>query len=250
MKGCKELTENASLFQHQLEQLAREEGADLFGVADLMQARSFIREQGGDYACKFGRAISVGIRLSDAIVDDLHKHNDTRVILAYDELYTRVNSHLDQISSTIANRILLEGYHACAVAASDMVDSDRLTGLISHKLVANLAGLGWIGKSCLLITPSYGPRVRFSSILTDAPLEVGTVTDSNCNGCTQCLEICPVNAFTGASFDPSEPREARFHAHLCDAYMTKRQTAFGRQGLCGLCVYVCPHGRLHPDVVR
>ncbi len=35
-----------------------------------------------------------------------------------------------------------------------------------------MAGLGRIGKSCLLITPEAGPRVHWATVLTDAPMQV------------------------------------------------------------------------------
>jgi epoxyqueuosine reductase QueG len=36
-----------------------------------------------------------------------------------------------------------------------------------------LAGLGWIGKSCSLISPHFGPRLRLVTVLTNAPLKAG-----------------------------------------------------------------------------
>jgi len=109
-------------------------------------------------------------------------------------------------------------------------------------LVAHLAGLGWIGKSCLLITPQYGPRVRLASILTDAPLESGELLPSECGGRRDCVEVCPPKAITGVPFRPSEPRDVRFRAQLCRDYSRRRAQLLG-EGICGLCVYICPYGR-------
>ena len=102
--------------------------------------------------------------------------------------------------------------------------------------------LGWIGKSCLLITPEYGPRVRLATILTDAPLDAGSPAGERCSECKACVDRCPVGAFSGAEFDPSQPREARFNAHLCREYGRNREEKLG-EGLCGLCVFICPYGR-------
>ena len=44
-----------------------------------------------------------------------------------------------------------------------------------HKTAANMAGLGFIGKSVLFISNEFGPRVRLATVLTDAPLNVGTM---------------------------------------------------------------------------
>jgi len=225
-----------------LEKMAKELGADLFGIADLTVAQAFVCKQGGEYLRKFSRAISIGVRLLDAVVDELYRHEDPAAIYTYTALYNSVNSSLDHVGLLLAKRIQEKGYRAYAIPASQTVDSDKLIGVFSHKLAANLAGLGWIGKSCLLITPSYGPRVRFATILTDALLKAGSQIDEKCNDCRECMDICPVKAFTGASFDPSKPREVRFNAHLCRSYRKKREERLG-EGYCGLCVYVCPHGR-------
>ncbi|NIO36787.1 epoxyqueuosine reductase, partial [Candidatus Bathyarchaeota archaeon] len=52
----------------ELERTAKELGADLFGVADLTVAQDFICKQGGEHLRRFPRAISIGIRLLDAVV--------------------------------------------------------------------------------------------------------------------------------------------------------------------------------------
>ncbi len=106
-----------------------------------------------------------------------------------------------------------------------------------------MAGLGWIGKSCLLVTPDHGPRVRWVTVLTDAPLEpTGSPMEPRCGECTACVDIYPVPAFTGRIFSPDEPREARFNAAACDRYFKEREKNDG-VATCGLCVWVSPHGR-------
>jgi len=215
----------------------------LFGVADLTSAIEFICRQGGEPLKGFPKAISIGIRLTDAVVNELHRHDDPETILPYEKEYFSVNSRLDNVAAQLARTIREENYLAYPILASQTIDSDRLTGLISHKLVANLAGLGWIGKSCLLITREYGPRVRLTSVLTDAPLRTGLRIGTDCDKCDACVRTCPARALTGATFNPSEPREVRFRAHLCNSYMKKREGRVGQEGLCGFCVYVCPYGR-------
>jgi len=228
-------------FQACLERTAREHGADLFGVADLTPVIDFICRQGGEGLREFPRAISIGIRLTDAVVNELHRHDDPAAILPYEIEYFSVNSRLDNAAALLTKTIQEEGYLAYAIPASQTIDSALLTGLISHKLVANLAGLGWIGKNCLLITREYGPRLRLSSVLTDAPLTTGAGMGMGSNDCDACVRTCPVMAFTGAPFNSLEPREVRFNAHLCSSYMKKRTGRLGEEGLCGLCLYVCPH---------
>lgn len=226
--------------------MAKKLGADLFGVADLTVAQDFVCKQGGEHLRKFPRAVSIGIRLPNAVVDELYRHEDPEVAHAYRTLYNFVNSRLDNIASALAKRIQEKGYQAFPVPASQNIDREKFIGVFSHKLAANLAGLGWIGKSCLLITPNYGPRVRFATILTDMPLKAGSMIIGKCGDCMACVNICPAKAFTGASFDPSEPREARFNANSHSDYSRKRREKLG-EGICGLCVYICPHGRSNKE---
>jgi len=228
-------------FQETLRKKAEDQGIDLFGVADLTIAKEFLCEQGGDYLKIFPRAISIGIRLLDTVVGELHQHEDQAVIFTYRSHYNTVNAHLDQAALSLSKDVQQQGYKAYPIPASQLINPQKLIGVISHKLVAHLAGLGWIGKSCLLITPEYGPRVRFATIVTDAPLETGSPVPDRCGECRKCVDICPVKAFTGAPFDPSEPREKRVKAILCKEYNDKRREKLG-EGLCGLCVYVCPYG--------
>jgi epoxyqueuosine reductase QueG len=85
--------------------------------------------------------------------------------------------------------------------------------------------------------------VRWATVLTDAPLEVtGGPTEQRCGTCRECVEICPAQAYTGEPYRLGEPREVRFAAHKCSKYFDKMQEVKG-VSVCGLCLYVCPHGR-------
>jgi epoxyqueuosine reductase len=164
-------------------------GADFFGVADLTPAREFIVAQGGEFLGRFPRAVSVGIRLPEGIVDELPRHADPAVALTYNFLvYSTVNSALDRIALAVSRELQGAGFAALPVPTTQTVDAARYTGLFSQKLAAHLAGLGWIGKSCLLITPDHGPRVRWVSVLTGAPLAPGAPMEERCRSCKLCVE--------------------------------------------------------------
>ena len=218
-------------------------GADYFGVADLSPAQELVEEQGGGMMAQFPRAISVGVVMPFAIVDQLPRHEEKAVALAYrSHSYDILNFRLDEIASRLSSTLQREGYRAFPVRASQIVDEERLYGLFSHKLAAHLAGLGWIGKSCLLVTPEVGPRVRWASILTDAPLAAGQPLPERCGECMACVEACSAHAFTGKNFQADEPSAVRFDVFKCHEYLHwhKRQM---NVRVCGMCVYVCPHGR-------
>ena len=232
-------------FVESLHQDALALGADYFGIADLSPGRELVLEQGGEMIAQFPRALSVGVAMPSAIVDQLPRHQEKAVALAYrSHGYDILNDRLDQITSRLAGIVGRNGYRAFPVRASQTADSKRLIGLFSHKLAAHLAGLGWIGRSCLLVTRERGPRVRWATVHTDAPLPAGTPMEVRCGDCRECVDACPVGAFTGRLFSPAEPREARFDVFKCQRYLGRHQELPDVDDtVCGMCVYACPHGK-------
>lgn len=229
--------------QARLNELANEMGADFFGAADLAPARDAIIEQGGTFVGSFPRALSVGVGLFSAIVDQLPNRADRAVAMTYRQhCYDLINTRLDLITSRLSSELERNGHQALPVPASQTVNDERLLSIFSNKMAAHLAGLGWIGKSCLLVTPEVGPRVRWATVLTDAPLETGRPMANGCGECSACVDICPPQAFTGRAFHADEPRESRFDAHKCSHYFDE-MIAEGGPPVCGMCLYVCPHGR-------
>jgi len=231
--------------ENQLRVSAMTWGADYFGIADLSPAHDTILEQGGTEIADYTRSVSVGIALFHPIVDQLPRRQERAVAFNYrSHCYEVINARLDEIISRIASVLQREGYRAFPVQATKRVDDDRICGVFSHKLSAHLAGLGWIGKNCLLITPDMGPRVRWATVLTDAALATtGRPIDERCADCRECVDICPVKAFTGQPFRAWEPRSARFDARKCDRYFSKMREKEVETAVCGLCLYACPYGR-------
>lgn len=213
------------------------------GVADLAPAHGFILEQGGPVVAGFPRCVSLGIDLLDSIVDRLPEKNRYGNADNY-RMHANevVNNRLEIAASEIASLLQRKGHAALPMSKMVKAENHDFTAIFSHKLGAHLAGLGWIGKNCMLITPGHGPRVRWATVLTDAPLApTGTPMDQRCGGCMECVKICPAQAYTGRNFVESEPREARFDAakckDFCDAMVER-----GEPRVCGLCLYVCPYG--------
>ncbi|MBL0712967.1 MAG: epoxyqueuosine reductase, partial [Desulfosarcina sp.] len=70
-------------------------------------------------------------------------------------------------------------------------------GGIFLKDAAVMAGLGCIGKNNLVITPEYGPRIRFRSLLLNREAKItGPLEFNPCEGCNQpCRKACPIKAF-------------------------------------------------------
>src|SRR4030042_5597859 len=108
-----------------------------------------------------------------------------------------MNARLDDIALRLSNLLVSDGLAAYPIPASQRNGRDRMQSIFSHRMAAHLAGLGWIGKNCCLITPIAGPRVRLVTVLTDAPLAPGSPMDSRCGDCTACVDACPPHAIKG-----------------------------------------------------
>lgn len=217
---------------------------DFFGVADITSARAAVRAQGGDEIGAFPRAVSIGKVLVHAIVNMLDDPADRKAAELYRHYcYDLVNDLLDKTALRIASLLQAAGYAALPIpAAPRAVDGDRLCAVFSNKLAAHMAGLGWIGKSCLLVTPEVGPRVRWATILTNAPLSpTGKPMPQRCGDCRVCIDACPARAFTGRAFHAGEERDARFDAFACNRHMRTIKEEIGHR-VCGLCLKVCPYG--------
>jgi epoxyqueuosine reductase len=115
-------------------------------------------------------------------------------------------------------------------------------GPVPERELAQLAGLGWIGKNMMLINPTIGSFTFIGVVLTDAALEPDLPFEADrCGSCQRCLEACPTQAFAG-------PRD--LDARACISYLTiERRGEFTRAEQsqigewifgCDICQDVCP----------
>jgi len=208
-------------------------------------------------------AVTIGIRLSDAVIDEI----SDKPTYTYFHHYRTVNALLDQIALRGVLFLQERGYNAVAVPASQTVNDldEPYCGIFPHKTAAVLAGLGRIGKNGLFIHDVFGPRVRLATILTDLELpcymkpeyaafqpledETGYSMKSSCAGCNKCVEVCPAMALTGKEWYEGMPRDELVDARACSEYMNKNFKHIGRGSVCGICIKVCP-SRRKPESFR
>ena len=69
---------------------------------------------------------------------------------------------------------------------------------VMERALAEKAGLGWIGKNCMVINSTAGSWFFLGEIYTNLPLPVDASEEPNqCGECTACLKVCPTDAFVG-----------------------------------------------------
>ena len=162
---------------------------------------------------------------------------------AYAQAYTSVNLRINDIAGQLAAAIGDEGFQAVALAASERTDPVNIRGDFPHKTAATLAGIGWVGRHCQLITRNFGPWVRLGTVFTDMPLPCGKpLTRGFCGSCRACVEACPAGALSGKDWHPGIAREEILNAVACDQWKKTHYFAFNNGHNCGICSAVCPHG--------
>ncbi len=151
----------------------------------------------------------------------------------------REYSHEAAIVMQVAAYIRNLGYEAVA--------SMNDTGLVIPYAVK--AGLGEYARNQLVITPEFGPRLRFSKIFTNLPLSHDAAKTLGvrafCDICTACADACPVKALPYGPPTDTQPnvsaikgvRKWTSDAEKCFGFWAKLASD------CAICMRVCPFNR-------
>jgi epoxyqueuosine reductase QueG len=213
-------------------------GADLVGVAETGPLKGeYLNPL--DLLESYPRAISIGLELPKAVLASIQD----RPTPLYKSAYQTANQILDMIAFKTAIFLQRDGFDSLPIPASQVLDRQNWLGAISHKAVACLAGLGWQGKSLLLVTPQFGSRVRLATILTDAPLAFDEPIKNRCGICKRCQEACPAQAIKGAGTqDHYKDREEALFLDRCAEKLVRDFAVLPEIGteICGICIKVCP----------
>ena len=128
-------------------------------------------------------------------------------------------------------------------------------GPLLERPLAARAGLGWLGKSTMLLAPGFGPWVLLGAIATTLVIAPDPPLQKSCGSCTRCIVACPTGAIA--------PNGGVLDSRLCISYHTIESRApiprelrrdfrdwiFG----CDECLDSCPVGATnmasHPDLV-
>lgn len=208
-----------------------ENGASQVGFADLSELATDNMRSG------------VSIILS--IPGDIIRSISDGPNIKYYNCYYELNNKLDYLAESGAQFIRAKGYEAIAQTTGYVKEFENYRTQLPHKTIATLAGLGWIGKSALLVTKKYGSAIRLSSILTNMPLNYGVpIKKSMCpRGCNICMDACPGEAISGKLWDQKTDRDEFFDLLKCreKARQLARERIKKEITLCGKCIEVCPY---------
>ncbi len=140
---------------------------------------------------------------------------------------------LQRLADAITQRIGPFGYRV-------FVDSAP----VMERHIAELAGLGWIGKNALLINEQAGSWFFLGEIYTDLPLPADGPAAAHCGTCRACIDICPTGAIVA---------DGVVDARRCISYLTiecrgaipvELRAAMGNRIYgCDDCQLACPWNR-------
>jgi epoxyqueuosine reductase len=158
--------------------------------------------------------------------------------LAYFREYERINKRLVDTGEGLV-RFLEAAGHRARFVDDDAPDGPHDPPVFASKTAATRAGLGWIGKTALLVTPEWGPAVRLGTVFTDATLTAGEpVEGARCGRCRACVDACPADAGRDVDWRPGMALELLFDAAACD----RQQQRYPQYDtICGTCIWACPY---------
>lgn len=81
--------------------------------------------------------------------------------------------------------------------AKTFIDDSHLV----DRAAAVAAGVGWIGRSTMVLAPGHGPWMLLGSVVTDADLTHSSPMRRDCGTCTACVPACPTGAITPVGLD-------------------------------------------------
>ncbi len=265
----------------QIIEYARAEGASLIGFAPVSRFKDAPRGHGpGDFLPEAKSVIVLGMRISDSIVDstDYHNHFTGRASWARDTVsrlnwaqvvkgnyYMQMGHYVQDelllyLASKIAWKLEDQGYPSMPMATTGtrgLVQEEMEWAQAfypwSQRHAAVMAGLGEFGYSNIVITPEYGPRIRFNSIITEAEFEYSPlISQKVClrDKCRKCLEVCTAGAIQmreGINNDQvfiTTPSKTDYRlCRMVDEHGTRTHRCF----FYGMCLRTCP---VKPDIKK
>jgi len=202
----------------ELKQFIKGLGVDLVGIADLNSLKGMplgIPSDVAPFLSHYHCAIVMGAQFGK---------------LGKSASGTEMSLFLERVALAVVDRLERKGRRVLAVHTENEFDPVNRVGLMSLKVLAKAAGLGWQGRSLLIVSPRYGPIHRWIGVLTDMELQSGTSIPNQCGDCTLCVEKCPAGALNLVEFDDHPAcREDVLDIGLCR----------GDDG-CTECLTVCP----------
>ena len=185
---------------------------------------------------KTGSIICIGVAYHDPIIDHISVKKDNEIDYPlwnqYAREYDRINKVLNRMAPIIASRF--KGISLKATIGGEIGNVEHVWDywpmVVSHRVVAENAGLGWRGKNQLIIHEKFSCAIRFASIITKIPLLHGKRMESICGDCTACEDACGFIKHRDMLPDYREN---------CHRYIQFLKSKGIEKDICGKCIKAC-----------
>ena len=216
----------------EIEEFLKSKGAEVVGFASLEGIKNVPKE--------YPNSILIGIPIEKEALKTIYTDDQSKYVESMKSLALKLNDIVLEGEDYIKENM---NYNALAMSRERVAkDFEGLASKIPHKTTGTRSGLGWIGRCALLISPKYGAALRLSTILTDMPIKTGTpIDDSLCDDCTECQDVCPVDAINEVKWDSKKEREEYFNAEKCFEFIKKEMQRTHGKSLCAKCGLACPY---------
>lgn len=191
-----------------------------------------------------GSVISIGITYRDPVMGYINSENegetDYQLWNEYALEYHRLNQILNRMSKDIATKFDGIPLTATIGGVDDNIShvKDYFGMVISHRVVAETAGIGWRGKNQLTIHDKYSCAIRFASIIVPFSLNWGEKNESRCGDCTACEDVC--------SFIKNRDRLPDYREN-CRRYILFLKSKGIEKDICGKCIKACYQSSIFQD---
>ena len=206
--------------------LLRDKEISMFGFADLGETDCDQRQ-----GLPYGICIAIPLTVFPNVGEPTAEY--------YNE-YRQINSRLKEACLYLEENISQKGFRAYSLFRNRQNEDFRT--LLPFKTLATRSGLGWIGKSSVLVTKEYGSAVRLGGVITDMPFDTASpINESQCGNCRACVDSCPAGAIVGNHWNIALDRDGLVDPFKCKEKVMERGKAMGVSvGSCGICLSVCP----------
>ena len=167
---------------------------------------------------------------------------ETTPSVVHMEMYKTANAELDQLAYDLTRYLNRLG-HASFFFPRDGYGSmkalrENNCAAFAHIPAARYAGLGTVGASHNLLTPEFGPRVRFVSVFTSAEIPPDPMLEKDlCIKCGACAKCCPKKAIRMRPDRVTGDYDDRACLEMAEELVARRCFP------CGICTKVCPIGK-------
>jgi epoxyqueuosine reductase QueG len=209
------------LTSEEIKKAAARYGADVCGIGDISRLEETRPSRDPRMILPGAKSlIGLGFRVPPAFYENMSRG---RQFFAYTTLGVKVidEEMTEMLLMRMASLIEDEGYDACLQRNTpnlktkedqtqnpEILDTVILEGarpvspgkpppdvILDFAECARLCGLGIKGLSGRILSPRFGPYVRFCFIITDMPLESDPVFERQlCDRCLSCAAVCPGKA--------------------------------------------------------